>query len=180
MKPFEELYTAWIDGRLEGEELAEFERTLPDRTAAEADRAEARSCGEFLRRHAAAPSLSNADFFSHQLLERIAAEERLAAPPAAAAPSRARFFSWPGLVWAAACCALTLVAGYYVGQNDRFHRVPITGTSIAEAGTVPYDASIIQASSEDPGVSTTVLDSDGMAVLWVDGLEYLPASYTLQ
>src|SRR3978361_1924190 len=105
MKPFEERYTAWIDGRLAGDELAEFERTLPDRATAEADRAQARRCGEFLRRHAEAPALSNADFFSHQLMERLAAEER-AGRPAAAASSQPRFFTWPGLVWASAFCAL--------------------------------------------------------------------------
>src|SRR4051794_21482042 len=105
MKPFEELYTAWIDGRLTGEELADFERTLPDRAEAEADRAQAHSCGEFLRRHSAAPSLSNADFFSHQLMERIAAGERLVRPAPVAA-SRPRFFTWPGLAWASAFCAL--------------------------------------------------------------------------
>src|SRR3954462_6242973 len=113
MKPFEELYTAWIDGRLTGEELADFERALPDRAAAETDRAQAHSCGEMLRRHAVAPSLSNADFFSHQLMERIAAEERVPRPA-----RRPRFFTWPGLAWASAFCALALIGGYYAGQND--------------------------------------------------------------
>lgn len=176
MKPFEERYTAWIDGRLTGDELAEFERTLPDRTAADADRAQARRCGEFLRRHAEAPALSNADFFSHQLMERLAAEER----PAAVAPKRARFFTWPGLVWACAFSAVTLMGGYYAGQNDRFHRVPIS-TSLAETVPTHYEASIINPTSDDPAVSTSVYsDADGMKVLWLDGLDYLPASYELR
>jgi hypothetical protein len=179
MKPFEELYTAWIDGLLTGEELAEFEGALPDRAAAEADRAQARSCGEFLRRHSAAPVLSNADFFSHQLMERIAAEERLARP-ALAAPGR-RFFTWPGLAWASAFCALALIGGYYVGQNDRFHRVPITSAELSETAPAQYEASIINPRSEDPAISTSVYsDADGMKVLWLDGLDYLPASYQLQ
>lgn len=177
MKPSEELYTAWIDGQLTGDELAEFERSLPDRAAAEADRAQARSCGEFLRRHADAPTLSNADFFSHQLMERIAAEER-ATRPAPAPPSRRGFFTWAGLAWACALCAVASVGGYYAGQNDRFHRVPLA-TGI-ETGSTHYDASIIKASSDDPAVSTSVYSDDGMTVLWLDGLDYLPASYQLQ
>jgi anti-sigma factor RsiW len=179
MKPFEELYTAWIDGRLTGDELADFERTLPDRAAAEADRAQVLRCGEFLRRHADAPALSNADFFSHQLMERIAAEERPASP-VPVAERRPRFFTWPGLAWAGAFCAIALLGGYYAGQNDRFHRVPITSAAITETAPAQYDASIIKATSEDPAVSTSVYSNDGMTVLWLDGLEYLPASYQLQ
>ena len=34
MKTFEEKWTAWIDGELRGQELAEFEASLPDRAAA--------------------------------------------------------------------------------------------------------------------------------------------------
>ncbi len=180
MKPFEERYTAWIDGQLTGAERAEFERTLPDRAAAEADRAQARRCGEFLRRLAEAPALANADFFSHQLMERLAAEER-AGRPAAAIPSRPRFFTWPGLIWASAFCALALLGGYYAGQNDRFHRVPITSAGIAETAPAHYEASIINPKSDDPAVSTSVYsDADGMKVLWLDGLDYLPASYKLR
>ena len=180
MKPFEERYTAWIDGRLTGDELAEFEHTLPDRAAAESDRAQALRCGEFLRRHVAAPALSNADFFSHQLMERLAAGERPAAP-APAAERRPRFFTWAGLAWAGAFCAVALMGGYYAGQNDRFHRVPITSAALTETGPARYDASIIKATSDDPAVSTSVYsDADGMKVLWLDGLDYLPASYKLR
>lgn len=177
MKPFEELYTAWIDGSLAGGELAEFERTLPDRAAAEADRAQARACGDLLRRHPA-PVLSNADFFSYQLMERIAAEER-PARPAAATPSRARLFTWPGLAWASAFCALALAGGYYAGQNDRFHRVPLTSTGITPTR---YEGNIIQVSSEDPAIYPSIYSDpdDGMKVLWLDGLDYLPDTYTLE
>lgn len=179
MKPFEELYTAWIDDRLTGDERAEFERTLPDRAAAATDRARARSCAELLRRHAEAPLLANADFFSHQLMERIAAEERR--HPAPVVSSRPRFFTWPGLAWASAFCALALIGGYYVGQNERFHRVPITSNEIAATAPAHYDASIIKVTSEDPAISTSVYsDDDGMKVLWLDGLDYLPATYQLE
>ena len=44
MKTFEEKWTAWVDGQLSGRELSEFEASLPDKAAAEAetDRADSR------------------------------------------------------------------------------------------------------------------------------------------
>ena len=180
MKPFEELYTAWIDGRLTGDELDEFERSLPDRATAEADRADAARCREFLRRHADAPSLSNADFFSHQLLERIAVEDR--APQPAERPARTRwFFSIPGLSWAGAFCAMGATVAYFgMTRVDRFRSVAVTPTAAIQAEPEVYDATIVEATPHEPGVSATSIQEDNMTVLWLDGLDYLPASYKLQ
>ena len=182
MKPFEELYTAWIDGHLIGDELAEFERTLPDRAAAEADRADVRRCGEFLRKHAAAPQLTNADFFSHQLLERIGADERRDRP--AVRPSWSRWLlSIPGVSWAGAFCAVGAAIAYFgMARVDRFRAVALTPTAPIQAQAETYDASIIEATPHEPGVSATSVYSpeDNMTVLWLDGLDYLPASYKLQ
>src|SRR2546429_4706216 len=69
MKTFEEEWTAWIDDQLTGRELEEFLASLPDRTAAEAEKQSAKQVGSLLREQAMA--LSNADFFSHQLRERL-------------------------------------------------------------------------------------------------------------
>jgi anti-sigma factor RsiW len=48
MKTFEEKWTAWLDGRLSDRELAEFEASLPDKAAAEAEQAEAKKLGALL------------------------------------------------------------------------------------------------------------------------------------
>src|SRR5207244_8144121 len=69
MKTFEEKWTAWIDDQLTGRELEEFLASLPDRTAAEAEKQSAKRVGSLLREQAMA--LSNADFFSDQLRERL-------------------------------------------------------------------------------------------------------------
>ena len=69
MKTFEEKWTAWIDDQLTGRELEEFLASLPDRAAAEAEKQSAKQLGSFLREQAV--GLSNADFFSHQLRERL-------------------------------------------------------------------------------------------------------------
>ncbi len=74
MKTFEEKWTAWLDGRLSDRELAEFEASLPDKAAAEAEKAEAKKLGALLKRELGAQALLNEEFFNHQIRERIARE----------------------------------------------------------------------------------------------------------
>src|SRR5438132_271663 len=74
MKTFEEKWTAWLDGHLTGRELAEFEASLPDKAAAETERADAKKLSTLLKRELAAHALTNEEFFSHQVRERIARE----------------------------------------------------------------------------------------------------------
>ena len=74
MKTFEEKWTAWLDDQLSGRELSEFEASLPDKAAAQAEKAEAKKLGELLKRELSAHPLKNEEFFSHQLRERIVQE----------------------------------------------------------------------------------------------------------
>jgi hypothetical protein len=77
MKTFEERYTAWIDGRLEGGALSAFEQELARRAAAaeaQADKADASRLRLLLRENLQAPALTNGEFFSLQVRERIEAE----------------------------------------------------------------------------------------------------------
>ena len=74
MKTFEEKWTAWLDGQLSDRELAQFEALLPDKAAAEAEKTEAKKLGALLKRELGARALTNEEFFSHQLRERIARE----------------------------------------------------------------------------------------------------------
>ena len=50
MKTFEEKWTAWLDGQLSGRELTEFEASLPDKAAADAETAEAKKLSTLLKR----------------------------------------------------------------------------------------------------------------------------------
>ena len=75
MKTFEEKWTAWLDGELRGKELAEFEASLPDRAAAEAEKLETQKLGGLLKQQLRAPAMGNEEFFNHQLRERIEAED---------------------------------------------------------------------------------------------------------
>ena len=74
MKTFEEKWTAWLDDQLSGRELSEFEASLPDKAAAEGEKAEAKKLGQLLKRELSAHPLKNEEFFSHELRERIARE----------------------------------------------------------------------------------------------------------
>src|SRR5206468_8547074 len=100
MKTFEEKWTAWVDGQLSGRELLEFEASLPDKAAAEAEKADARKLGELLKRELSARTLTNEEFFSHQLREKIA---RLREDPARQArETRSTWWTIPRLLWTGA------------------------------------------------------------------------------
>src|SRR5437763_16302698 len=98
MKTFEEKWTAWIDGQLAGHELAEFEASLPNRAAAEAEKRDALKLGTLLKEHLPCRAMANEEFFHHQLRERIASES--AVPKSAARGDRVRApivrLSWAG------------------------------------------------------------------------------------
>ena len=77
MKTFEERYTAWIDNKLGGPALTSFELELSRRASAgeaRADKDAAARLHQLLATHLKAPAMTNAEFFSHQLRERIDAE----------------------------------------------------------------------------------------------------------
>src|SRR5260370_28217693 len=74
MKTFEEKWTAWLDGQLSGKELVNFEASLPDKAAAQAEKRAAKKLGALLKEQLGAQALTNEEFFSHQLRERIGRE----------------------------------------------------------------------------------------------------------
>ncbi len=171
MKTFEERFTAWVDGQLTGSELADFEKELATRPEAAAEREEARKLGDLLRSQPV-PPLGNEDFFNHQLMERIAAET-----PRTAEPVKARgwFWSLPRLAFAGAACLL--VAG---GLFKTL--IPATTSATAHVGEKSkYYAHVVESWPADPTISaTTVYDpNDNVTVVWLDGLDYIPANYAL-
>ncbi len=100
MKTFEERYTAWLDGQLAGAELAAFEQELARRGEmgdAEADRADCGRLRLLLQAQLRAPELSNQDFFSLQVRQRIDADRQ---PSRATSPAEGSalpgLFPWPG------------------------------------------------------------------------------------
>ena len=166
MKPFEEQFTAWVDGKLSDEEVADFEKQLAAHPEAASDKESAQRLGDLLRAHPTAPRLTNPEFFNHQLLERIAAEM-----PRAAEPRRASFWMLPRLAWAGAFCLLTAFALWKT----------LIPTGAPSPGESTYFAQVVEAWPSDPSIWATTVYSpeDKVTVVWLDGLEYLPASYAL-
>jgi len=175
MKPFEEQYTAWIDGRLTGRELADFEAQLEEgfangltKAQAEADRAAAGNVGALLRGHfaqAPAPALKNAEFFNHQILRQIEAETQQSTPPASAP------LPWPfwRMIWGG-LSSLGVAALLFV---------TLVMPTLHRPGPPPeYYAQILNASTEDSAISAVAIHSkqENVTVLWIDGLDYVPAT----
>jgi hypothetical protein len=169
MKTFEENWTAWIDGELTGAELAEFEASLPDKAAAEAEKQEAQKLGTFLKEHLECRAMGNEEFFHHQLRERITAD---AGGTDRESAGSGRVW-WPigRLVWVGATAlALFSVCTFFVMREK------------TPADQSQYLSQILNA-RVDPAVSPNATISmfesreNKVTVLWVDGLQSLPSEY---
>lgn len=156
----EERLTAWIDGELTGREQAGFEASLDQggltRAQAEAERAAARQLGALLRQHAPAPGFQNGEAFNHQILRRIEAET-----PAPAWP-------WQRLLWSGTGGLAVAALLFFAFVAPALHRL----------GPPPeYYAQILNATTSDPSISAGAVHSneENVTVLWIDGLDYVPA-----
>jgi anti-sigma factor RsiW len=163
---FEANFTAWLDGQLDPERVAAFEKEMRARGFdPAAERAEAERTRDLLRLHSAAPELGHADFFQHQLLHRIEQEER--------APGWGRaWWGLPRLVWAGAFCLL--VAGVLFKTLIPTGSEPLPGDD--------YFATIVDARTYEPAISVdTVYDPrTNVTVLWLNGLDYMEGDIVAQ
>jgi anti-sigma factor RsiW len=168
MKTFEEKWTAWLDGQLSGRELAEFEASLPDKTAAEAEKADARRLGVFLKRELGAPALTNEEFFSHQLRDRI---RQSSAPSAQREAKASTWWTIPRLLWTGtASLAVFLVFTIFVIRDKNPAEESQYLTQILNARVDPVV-------SPNATVSMFEVKQDRVTVLWTEGLQSLPADY---
>ena len=172
MKTFEEKWTAWLDGQLTGKDLAEFEASLPDISAARREKDEARQLRGLLRQTLSTHAMANEEFFSHQLREEIAREARAATPQSAPAPERESWWSIGRIAWtgAVSLAALALTTFFMMREDN-------------VGGQSTYLTQIINA-RVDPAVSPNATismfetkDEQKVTVLWVDGLQTLPPEY---
>ena len=168
MKTFEEKWTAWVDDQLSGKELAEFEASLPDKAAAEAEKRAACKLRVLLKRELVAPVLTNQEFFSHQLRERISQED---AVPAGRRESGASWWTIPRLAWAgAASLALFMMCAFFVVREEAPNDQSQYLTQILKAHVDP---------AVGQGATVTMFESkeDRVTVLWTEGLKSLPSEY---
>lgn len=171
MKTFEEKWTAWIDGQLEGKELVEFEASLPDRAAAEAERRDAQKLGTFLKEQLGAHAMSNAEFFNHQLRERIAHDEAPAARGYEAADARPGWWSIGRLIWAGAgSLAIFALCTFFVIRNE-------TKPDQSQYLSQILNARVDPAVSPNATISMFETPEQRVTVLWIEGLQTLPSEY---
>jgi len=170
MKTFEEKWTAWLDGELSGKELAEFEASLPDKTAADAEKNDALKLRAFLKEHLAECNMGNEEFFHHQLRQRIEGDARATAAPEKENAARAW---WPigRLVWAGATSlAIFAVCTFFVMRDKQPAEQSQYLSQILNARVDP-------AMSPNATISMFESKEDKVTVLWVDGLQSLPSEY---
>lgn len=168
MKTFEEKWTAWLDGELSGKELEDFEASLPDKAGAEAEKREAKKLGALLKEQLATKVLTNEEFFSHQLRDRIAAVE------AAAGDTPATTTTWwtiPRLFWTGATAlAIFVLCAVMVMREKRPSEQSQYLTQILNARVDP---------AVNPGATISIFETkeEKVTVLWTEGLQSLPADY---
>ena len=169
MKTFEENWTAWLDEELSEKERLEFEASLPDKTAAEDEKREARKLGTLLKEQLGAHALSNADFFSHQLRQRIARES---GPLFGGSPrSRSSWWTIPRLFWSGAVAmAVFFICAVFVMREKNPSDQSQYLTQILKARVDPIV-------SPNATISMFETKEDKVTVLWVDGLRSLPSEY---
>jgi hypothetical protein len=170
MKTFEEKWTAWLDGELSGDELAEFEASLPDKAAAEAEKRDAHKLGAFLKEQLQDRAMGNEEFFHHQLRSRIAADARAASAPE---KTGAKPALWPigRLVWVGATSlAIFCVCAFFVMREK-------SPTDQSQYLTQILNARVDPAVSPNATISMFESKEGKVTVLWVEGLQSLPSEY---
>src|SRR6266542_2878834 len=168
MKTFEEKWTAWLDGQLTGRELSEFEASLPDKAAAEAEKTDARKLGALLKRELGVSALANEDFFSHQVRERISESS---VPSAERETKASTWWTIPRLLWTGtASLAVFLIFTIFVMREKNPAEESQYLTQILNARVDPVV-------SPNATVSIFEVKQDRVTVLWTEGLQSLPADY---
>ena len=170
MKTFEEKWTAWIDGELTGAELAEFEASLPDKTAAEAEKRAAQKLGTFLKKHLTCAAMGNEEFFNHQLRERIGHDEPAARERGTAGTGRVW---WPigRLAWVGSTAlAIFAVCTFFIMRE----KAP---TDQSQYLTQILNARVDPAVSPNATISMFETQENKVTVLWVEGLQSLPSEF---
>ena len=169
MKTFEEKWTAWLDGRLSDRESAEFEAWLPDKAAAEAEKAEATKLGLLLKRELGAQAMLNEEFFNHQIRERIARES--ADQPRKRGVAVSTSWTIRRLLWTGtASLAVFLVMAIFVMRDKNPAEQSQYLTQILNARVDPVV-------SPNATISMFETKEDRVTVLWTEGLQSLPADY---
>ena len=162
MKTFEERFTAWLDGVLDGEELRCFERENPLLIQHKVEYLKLRS---LLRNRDYRPVLRNPDFFTSQIMSEIRGET--AVGPGLNKPSL--WFGLPRLAWGG-------VGVLSIGLALFVVLIPRGNNSDPRAN---YVAEVLNTKTADPKVKATVENQKDMTIIKLDGLNRVPPQQDL-
>src|SRR5215469_3371144 len=171
MKPFEEAWTAWLDDQLTGRELSEFLASLPDKPAAEAEKAEAKKLGGLLRRELSVHSMMNEEFFSHRLREKITQETPKPTRAGARQTVTSTWWSIPRLLWTGAVSLAIFLIFTVAVMRER------NPAEESQYLSQILNARVDPVVSPNATVSIFEVKQDRVTVLWTEGLQSLPADY---
>ena len=171
MKTFDENLNAWLEGRLNEKERADFEAALPEISAADVERQEEPKLSALLREQIGSRVMSNEEFFQHQLLEEIVRDQRAASPVRPEPVTRETWWSISRLLWTGATSlAIFAVCTFFVMRDADVGGQSAYLTQIINARVDPTV-------SPDATISMFESKEDKVTVLWVDGLQSLPSEY---
>jgi hypothetical protein len=156
MKTFEERFTAWLDGELEGEELKSFEREY---TSSSQDKDDFLKLQSLLRNSEHRPQLSNPDFFNSEIMAEIGRERATKNRPGGRLWFGLPRLAWGGLVVLSAGFALFFA---FIPRNDS-----------SDPGA-KYVAEILKTKTADPKIKATVDNQKDMTVIKLEGLDKSP------
>jgi hypothetical protein len=163
MKTFEERFTAWLDGALDGEDLQSFEREHASLAHEKSDFLKLRS---LLRCSDHRAQLANPDFFNSQIMAEIAREKVEIAREKAAKtkPGTPLWLGLPRLAWG----GLGLLS---VGFALFFAVIPRSDYSDPRA---KYVAEVLKTKTAEPKIKATVDNQKDMTIIKLEGLDKLP------
>jgi len=160
MRPFEERFTAWLDGELDAEEARAFLKEYPSVLE---EKAEFLKLKQLLRQGLESRVLENPDFFNAQIMAQIGRES---------VPRRSLRRGWLGLpriAWAG-IGALSIGVAMFVAL------IPHGDLSDPRSG---YVADVLKTKTRDPNVKATVDNQKDMTIIKIEGLQKLPAEKEL-
>src|SRR5215470_15653699 len=160
MRPFEERFTAWLDGELDAEEARAF---LKDYPSALEEKAEFLKLRQLLRQGLESRVLEHPDFFNAQIMAQIMRE------PVSRRSLRRGWLGLPQIAWGGVG-ALSLGFAMFVAL------IPHGDLSDPRSG---YVADVLKTKTHDPNVKATVDNQKDMTIIRIDGLQKLPADKDL-
>ena len=170
MKTFEENLNAWLEGRLVGKELEDFEASLPAISEAELAQQEDRQLSALLKEHIGSPAMTNQEFFNHQLRTQIESEMPAAARHEFAEPRRSWWSIGRLVSTGAASLAIFAVCTFFVIRQDNPGGQSAYLTQIINARVDP-------AVSPDATIAIFESKDEKATVVWIEGLQSLPSEY---